>query len=75
MRFLGKSSSKVVKLMNKGKTLLLFNNLSTLAFLHSILIAITAGIEAEGSFVDPFCFRPGHRLVDLFRHRNIVRFV
>ena len=35
---------------------------------------IAAGIEAEGSFVDPFCFCPGHQLVDPFRHENIVLF-
>ena len=30
---------KVIKLVNKGKTLLLFNNKTTLGFLLSILIA------------------------------------
>ena len=66
---------KVIKLVNKGKTLLLFNNKTTLGFLLSILIAIAAGIETEGSFADPFgceiLFCPGHRLVDPFRRENI----
>ena len=55
--------------------MLLITNLMKLGSLLSILIAYSQGIEVECSFVDPFCFHPGHQLVDLFRHRNIICFV